>query len=102
MHSKQHFDCKCTVLEAIPPEKQYLSSPCLALLGAGSSLSWLAGSGEVVGWKSKEPTAAGMALGAGRERGRQGWRWLMGWRRCWAGLQPVVGEKGFEMLLGRG
>lgn len=41
MHSKQHFDCKCTVLEAIPPEKQYLSSPCLALLGAGSSPSWL-------------------------------------------------------------
>lgn len=37
MHSKQHFDCKCSILEAIPPEKQYPSSLCPALLGAGST-----------------------------------------------------------------
>lgn len=52
MHSKQHFDCKCTILEAIPPEKQYLSSPCLALLGAGSSA--VLAPQAAVGWKGKE------------------------------------------------
>lgn len=52
MHSKQHFDCKCTILEAIPPEKQYLSSPCLTLLGAGSSA--VLAPQAAVGWKGKE------------------------------------------------
>jgi len=55
MHSKQHSDCKCTILEAIPPEKQYLSFLSLALLGAGSApVLALADTGKVVGWRREK------------------------------------------------
>lgn len=85
MHSKQHFDCKCTVLEAIPPEKQYLSSSCLALLGAGSSPSWL-----------RRQRGGGGVEKQGADCCRDGSRCRHGERK--AGLEVAAG---LEMLLGR-
>lgn len=82
MHSKQHFDCKCSVLEAIPPEKQYLPSLCLALLGAGSTPVLAPGSERGAGVeKGKAASAAGMVLGKAR-----------------AGLESrSAGEEGFSL-----
>lgn len=107
MHSKQHFvpDCKCTVLEAIPPEKQYLSSLCLALLGTWSRHQGGGGvemrdAGSVAGmtlaaacpchhWRTWRQPADGIGMEGGER---------MSWKCCWVGLQPVLEEKVFDML----
>lgn len=58
------------VLEAIPPEKQYLPSLCLALLGAGSTPVLAPGSGKC--WCGKGKSWLCCQDGAGEGKGWDG------------------------------